>query len=113
MAASRAREHGETLAFEERDLPFGIVFGGSLFMMLPIGWLLWTVLQGGTLTGSAAILIAGALLFVLVIGLLIAAVCGYMAGLIGASNSPVSRSEERRVGNEWVGTCRSRWLPYH
>src|SRR3546814_12805557 len=59
-------------------------------MMLPIGWLLWTVLQGGTLTGSAAILIAGALLFVLVIGLLIAAVCGYMAGLIGASNSPVS-----------------------
>src|SRR3546814_8818658 len=72
MAASRAREHGDTLALEERDLPIGIVFGGSLFMMLPIGWLLWTVLQGGTLTGSAAILIAGALLFVLVIGLLIA-----------------------------------------
>src|SRR3546814_15055497 len=23
------------------------------------------------------------------------------------------RSEERRVGNEWVGTCRSRWSPYH
>src|SRR3546814_16945994 len=23
------------------------------------------------------------------------------------------RSEERRVGNEWVSTCRSRWLPYH
>ncbi|WP_119037272.1 OPT family oligopeptide transporter [Hephaestia caeni] len=90
MAASRAREHGDTLALEERDLPIGIVFGGSLFMMLPIGWLLWTVLQGGTLTGSAAALIGGALLFVLVIGLLIAAVCGYMAGLIGASNSPVS-----------------------
>src|SRR3546814_20587100 len=23
------------------------------------------------------------------------------------------RSEERRVGNEWVSTCRSRWSPYH
>src|SRR3546814_19716247 len=22
------------------------------------------------------------------------------------------RSEERRVGKEWVSTCRSRWLPY-
>src|SRR3546814_12131666 len=25
----------------------------------------------------------------------------------------VSRSEERRVGTEWVSTCRSRWSPYH
>src|SRR3546814_15253390 len=24
-----------------------------------------------------------------------------------------ARSEERRVGKEWVGTCRSRWSPYH
>src|SRR3546814_20474065 len=23
------------------------------------------------------------------------------------------RSEERRVGKEWVSTCRSRWSPYH
>src|SRR3546814_12941839 len=26
---------------------------------------------------------------------------------------PDVRSEERRVGNEWVSTCRSRWSPYH
>src|SRR3546814_13740184 len=25
----------------------------------------------------------------------------------------VNRSEERRVGNECVSTCRSRWTPYH
>src|SRR3546814_15855718 len=25
----------------------------------------------------------------------------------------VSRSEERRVGKEWVSSCRSRWSPYH
>src|SRR3546814_16543254 len=26
---------------------------------------------------------------------------------------PPIRSEERRVGKEWVSTCRSRWSPYH
>src|SRR3546814_13174140 len=25
----------------------------------------------------------------------------------------LGRSEERRVGQEWVSTCRSRWSPYH
>src|SRR3546814_20024375 len=24
-----------------------------------------------------------------------------------------ARSEERRVGKEWVRTCKSRWSPYH
>jgi putative OPT family oligopeptide transporter len=90
MAASAARRGGEALALEERDMPIAIVGLGSLAILLPIAWLLWTVIQGGPLEGSAALLIAGALVFVLVIGLMIAAVCGYMAGLIGASNSPVS-----------------------
>src|SRR3546814_18015612 len=27
--------------------------------------------------------------------------------------SAMARSEERRVGKECVGTCRSRWSPYH
>src|SRR3546814_2296466 len=27
--------------------------------------------------------------------------------------SKAKRSEERRVGNECVSTCRSRWSPYH
>src|SRR3546814_20791643 len=27
--------------------------------------------------------------------------------------SPLRRSEERRVGKECVSTCRSRWSPYH
>src|SRR3546814_11832921 len=25
----------------------------------------------------------------------------------------IMRSEARRVGKEWVSTCRSRWSPYH
>src|SRR3546814_12186969 len=28
-------------------------------------------------------------------------------------SDPQTRSEERRVGNECVSTCRSRWSPYH
>jgi len=90
FAASRARHGGEALALEERDMPIGIVLGGSLALLLPIAWLMWTIIDGGPLVGSAFLLLVGALLFVLVLGLLIAAVCGYMAGLIGASNSPVS-----------------------
>src|SRR3546814_6519581 len=30
-----------------------------------------------------------------------------------ASKTPAKRSEERRVGQECVSTCRSRWSPYH
>jgi putative OPT family oligopeptide transporter len=90
LAASAAKRSGEVLALEERDIPIGIVGIASLAMLVPIGILLWTVLQGGPLEASAIGLIAGSLVFILVIGLVIAAVCGYMAGLIGASNSPVS-----------------------
>ena len=90
LAASAAKRGGVVLALEERDIPIGIVGIASLVMLVPIGILLWTVLQGGPLEASAVGLIAGSLLFILVIGLVIAAVCGYMAGLIGASNSPVS-----------------------
>src|SRR3546814_15285042 len=31
---------------------------------------------------------------------------------VGGGNDTI-RSEERRVGNECVSTCRSRWSPYH
>jgi putative OPT family oligopeptide transporter len=90
LAASRARHAGEALALEEQDLPIGVVAGAALLLLVPIGWLLWSVASVGPIAGSAAILVAGALVFVVVVGLMIATVTGYMAGLIGASNSPVS-----------------------
>ncbi|WP_174278776.1 OPT family oligopeptide transporter [Sphingomonas bacterium] len=90
IQASRTRARDVAVPLEERDLPFPLVAGGSLLILLPIAGLLWSTLAGGPLAGSALVLIAGALLFILVAGLVIAAVCGYMAGLIGASNSPVS-----------------------
>jgi putative OPT family oligopeptide transporter len=90
IAASRAKRSGAVLELGERDLSIGVVVTVSLAMLVPIAGLLWSVIAGGPLQGSAFVLIAGALLFILVLGLVIAAVCGYMAGLIGASNSPVS-----------------------
>ncbi|MDQ2892668.1 MAG: oligopeptide transporter, OPT family [Pseudomonadota bacterium] len=90
IAASRAKRDGAVLALGERDLSITIVIGVSLAILVPIAGLLWSVIAGGPLQPMAIPLIAGALVFVLVLGLVIAAVCGYMAGLIGASNSPVS-----------------------
>ncbi|MDP4023725.1 oligopeptide transporter, OPT family [Methylobacterium sp. NEAU 140] len=90
LAAGRARRAGAALAVEERDLPLGAVVGVSLAMLAPIAWLLWSVIAGTGLERHGVALVIGALLFVLVIGLIVAAVTGYMAGLIGSSNSPVS-----------------------
>src|SRR3546814_684124 len=38
---------------------------------------------------------------------------GGQVDMMFASSLNVLRSEERRVGNECVSTCRSRWSPYH
>lgn len=90
MAASRARGAGETLSLTERDLPIGIVGGVVLFLMLPIAWLLWDFSAGGPVHDYPVMVVGGTVLYILVAAILIAAICGYMAGLIGASNSPVS-----------------------
>ena len=90
MAASRARSVGGTLALTERDLPIGIVGGAVLLTLIPIAWLLWSFSAGGPVHDQAVVVIGGSLIYIVVVGVLIAAVCGYMAGLIGASNSPVS-----------------------
>src|SRR3546814_12190254 len=38
---------------------------------------------------------------------------GVLVGASMGSETTAARSEERRVGNEWVSTCRSRWAPDH
>jgi putative OPT family oligopeptide transporter len=90
LRAAMAAKRGANVAIEERDLPIGIVALVSVAMLVPVALLLHSVVAGGPLAGREWVLVAGSLLFVAVIGLVIAAVCGYMAGLIGASNSPVS-----------------------
>jgi putative OPT family oligopeptide transporter len=90
LAASRARTAGETLDLTERDLPIGVVALVTLATLVPIAWLLWDFSAGGPVHDYPLAVIGGSLVYLLVVGVLIAAICGYMAGLIGASNSPVS-----------------------
>jgi putative OPT family oligopeptide transporter len=90
MAASKARSAGTELPLTERDLPIGIVGGTIVAMLLPIAGLLWVFCSGTAIASSIGPVILGTLVFVVVVGAIIASVCGYMAGLIGASNSPVS-----------------------
>ncbi len=90
LVSSRSRKAGNTVDVTERDIPFPYVATTILVLMIPIGLLLWEFLSHTDIHEHAVVLIAVSVLFTLVLGLVIASVCGYMAGLIGASNSPIS-----------------------
>ncbi|HEX8192128.1 MAG TPA: oligopeptide transporter, OPT family [Allosphingosinicella sp.] len=91
VSASKLRSgSGEQLPLVERDMPIGIVGGVILASLVPISFLLWRFIAGGPLEPVAVPLIGLTLVWVLLAGIVIASVCGYMAGLIGASNSPIS-----------------------
>jgi len=92
MAASRARKAGkaDTLPITERDIPIGIVSIVTLVCMLPIGWLLGYFGNSSGLGAHLPTLIIGGVAYVVVMSFFVSAVCGYMAGLIGSSNSPLS-----------------------
>jgi len=92
MAASRVRRagRGATLARTEQDIPIGIVALITAFCMLPIAWLLGSVAASSGLGSELALLVVGGIAYIAIMSFFVAAVCGYMAGLIGASNSPLS-----------------------
>jgi len=92
LAASRARKGGgqDSLPLTERDIPIGIIGLTILGSMIPIGLLLSAFAQSGPIAAAPGLTIGLSLLYILVAGAIIAAITGYMAGLIGASNSPVS-----------------------
>jgi len=91
LAAQTRRKGGETLERTEQDIPITLVGGLSMAALVGIAALLaWFSQTSPTLAGSAPLLIGGGLVYVIVIGFAVAAICGYMAGLIGSSNSPVS-----------------------
>ncbi len=92
LTASRARRDGRgaTLDRTEQDMPIGLVGLISLACLVPIGWLLVQFAHEGGLGALTIPLLFGGLVYVVVIGFMVSAVCGYMAGLVGSSNSPVS-----------------------
>jgi putative OPT family oligopeptide transporter len=92
LAANRERKEGRgaALPITERDIPIGIVAGTILASMIPIGLLLYAFGNTAPIAAEPTVTIILSIIYTLIAGVVIAAVCGYMAGLIGASNSPIS-----------------------
>jgi len=94
IAASRrralARGRQEALPITERDLPIGTVALISLACLVPLALLFAMFLQRSAVAPLTVPLIVAGVVYVVVAGFFIAAASGYMAGLIGSSNSPVS-----------------------
>ncbi|MFC5740123.1 OPT family oligopeptide transporter [Dyella tabacisoli] len=92
MAASRVRAAGaaHTLPRTERDIPIGLVGIITLVCLVPIAWLLADFSITAHLGDHVVLLVAGGLIYIVLMSFFVSAVCGYMAGLIGSSNSPLS-----------------------
>jgi putative OPT family oligopeptide transporter len=92
IESSRKRAHGGglDLPIAERDIPIGTVALICAACIVPLAILLAAFLIGGPLNAYIVPIVILAILYVVIVGFIVAAVCGYMAGLIGSSNSPVS-----------------------
>jgi putative OPT family oligopeptide transporter len=92
-AASSESSKGGVLPRTERDMPIAIVGLISLVCIVPIAWMLYAFLhlpRSAPLLPLLTPLIVAGVVYIAIVGLAVSAVCGYMAGLIGSSNSPVS-----------------------
>jgi putative OPT family oligopeptide transporter len=74
----------------DRDISPPWILALTAACLIVAGWLAFNFARATVLSTSAGLLTSIAVPFVLLGGFLIAGVCGYMAGLIGASNSPIS-----------------------
>jgi putative OPT family oligopeptide transporter len=92
MAASRARAAGNAalLPRTEQDIPIGYVAVISLACMVPIGALIAHFSASSGLGDHMFVMVISALVYIALMSFFVSAVCGYMAGLIGSSNSPLS-----------------------
>jgi len=87
LVASRA---AATADDRDRDISPPWIYALTVACLVIAAWLAYTFAKSTVLAPSAVKLTLIAVPFVLIIGFVIAGVCGYMAGLIGASNSPIS-----------------------
>jgi putative OPT family oligopeptide transporter len=87
LAASRSVGVRDEL---DRDLSSTWILVLTAVCILVAGWLAFDFARESGLGQNAVGLTLIAIPFVLLGGFLIAGICGYMAGLIGASNSPIS-----------------------
>jgi putative OPT family oligopeptide transporter len=87
LTSSRSRTTGDE---SDRDLSPTWIVVLTLVCLALAGAITVAFVSGTPLASSTTAIVAIAVPFLLVVGFLIAAICGYMAGLIGASNSPIS-----------------------
>jgi putative OPT family oligopeptide transporter len=87
IASSQAQATGDE---RDRDIGPAWIITLTLGCLAVTGGLAYAFVGGTTLASHALTLTLIAVPFVLIVGFIIAGVAGYMAGLIGASNSPVS-----------------------
>jgi putative OPT family oligopeptide transporter len=87
LTAAQTRTTGDET---DRDLSPPWILALTAVCLVLAGWLAFAFAKSSVLAPKAFTLTVIAVPFVLIGGFLIAGVCGYMAGLIGASNSPIS-----------------------
>ncbi len=87
LAASKAKNIDNDL---DRDLSPQWIYLLTAACLVIAAYLAYTFAKSTVLAPNATTLTIIAVPFVLLGGFLIAGICGYMAGLIGASNSPIS-----------------------
>lgn len=87
LVASRAVATGDD---RDRDISAKWIYALTAACLLVAAWLAFDFARSTVLAQNAVLLTLIAVPIVLVVGFLIAGICGYMAGLIGASNSPIS-----------------------
>ncbi len=77
----------------DHDIPFQYVLIGIVLILFPLAYLLHHILDSANLEISSTlhwISITVMVVFVVLFGFLSSAISGYMAGLVGSSNSPLS-----------------------
>jgi putative OPT family oligopeptide transporter len=89
IAASRVAKAG-TGDRLDTDMTPGWIVGLAIACLIVIGLILINFLAPTPLGSRTAALVAVAIPFVVIGGFIVSAITGYMAGLIGASNSPIS-----------------------
>ena len=83
--------HHEMMRRTEHDIPIQHILWALVILILPLGVLLYSIATSTPLDSTSMILILVlAIVYTFVASFLFAAVCGYVAGLVGSTNSPVS-----------------------
>ncbi|MEI6245252.1 MAG: oligopeptide transporter, OPT family [Acidobacteriota bacterium] len=90
IATLRSSQASATGDDRDRDLSPTWIVALAIACLGITAWLAYTFANATALAPHAILLTAIAVPFVFIVGFLIAGVAGYMAGLIGASNSPIS-----------------------